>query len=86
LERRAEQIRAESRAEAVSAIRTYEPSDQVMARLEIAAPGRLRGRDAGVDVRGDGSLVPYRGGVFRRELEPREGQSPYETIREALQA
>lgn len=79
----AEAIRAEGGLSEVSMIRTYEPGDRVKARLEVSAGGPFRGRDAGVDVMGDGRLVPYRGGVFRKELDAGDG-SPYEAVERAL--
>jgi hypothetical protein len=84
LERRAEAIRAEGPLESVSALRDFEPAQQVHARLEISTGGWLRGRDAGVDVMGDGSVVPYQGGIRRRRLEPREKQSAYEAVARVL--
>ncbi|MEK6276455.1 MAG: hypothetical protein AABM29_00350 [Actinomycetota bacterium] len=86
LERRAEQVRAEGSLEKVSMLRDFEPDQQIAARLEISTGGFLRGRDAGVDVMGDGSIVPYQGGVRRQELTPRRGRSVYETVGEALKA
>jgi hypothetical protein len=84
LRRRAEAIRAEGGLPAVSMIRTYEPERRVHARLELSAGGLLRRRDAGVDVMGNGRLVPYAGGIRRRELEPANGASPFDAVREAL--
>jgi hypothetical protein len=84
LERRAEAVRAGTPLEKVSMLRDFEPAEQVAARLEISTGGFLRGRDAGVDVMGDGSVVPYRGGIRRERLEPRQGQSPYEAVGRAL--
>ena len=84
LRERAEAIRAEGELRTVSAIRDYEAAQQVHARLEVSAGGRLRRREAGIDVMGDGAMVPYRGGLSRRLLEPAEGESPYEAIRAAL--
>jgi hypothetical protein len=78
-----ESIRAEGRLPEVSMIRTYEPADRVKARLEVSTGGPFRGRDAGIDVMGDGRLVPYRGGVFRKELETDE-ESAYEAVERAL--
>jgi hypothetical protein len=51
--------------------REYEPAEQVAVRGELRGPGRLR---AGVDVRGDGTVVAFTGVVRRRpiELEGRE--------------
>jgi hypothetical protein len=84
LRRRAEEIRSEGPLQKVSSLRDFEPGQQVHARLEISTGGLLRGRDAGVDVMGDGTLVPYRGGVRRTELELHGDQSPFEAIDEAL--
>jgi len=81
----AEGIRAEGGLPEVSMIRTYEPGDRVRARLEVSTGGVFRGRDAGVDVMGDGRLVPYRGGVFRKEVEVGDG-TPYEAVERALRA
>jgi hypothetical protein len=33
---------------------------------------------------GDGRLVPFRGGVMRRELEPKGNQTPFDAVRKAL--
>ena len=84
LRARAEAIRSEGPLEAVASVRDFEPGQQVHARLEISSGGLLRGRDAGVDVMGDGSYVPYRGGVRRTELDPSDGQTPFEAVGEAL--
>ncbi len=79
----AEAIRAGGGLDEVSMFRTYEPADRVEARLEVSTGGPFRGRDAGIDVMGDGRLVPYRGGVFRKELET-DDRSPYEAVERAL--
>jgi hypothetical protein len=64
--------------------REYEPGAQVAGRVEISTGGLLRsGVSAGVDVMGDGTLVAYRGGVRREELDPGQ-QGPFEAVREAL--
>jgi len=79
-----ERIRSEGGLPEVSMLRTYEPGDRVNARLEISTGGILRGRDAGLDVMGDGGLVPFRGGVVRRPLEPGPEETPYDAIEAAL--
>lgn len=76
----AERIRSEGGLEEVTMLRTYEPDVQVKARLEISTGGPLRGRDAGVDVMGNGAIVPFRGGVFRKPLAPAPGESPFDAV------
>jgi len=83
LRRRAEAIRAEGPLDDVSMIRDYGHEIRVHARLELSGSG-IRGPEAGVDVMGDGRLVPYRGGIFKRQLEPSDGGTAYDAIREAL--
>ena len=84
LERRAEQIRRDGGLGEVSAFRDYGPGDRVAARLELSGAGILRRAEAGLDVMGDGALVPYRGAIVRRRLEPERGRTPYEAIAETL--
>ena len=81
-----ERIRGEGGLTEVELMRTYEPGDQVKARLEISTGGMLRSRDAGVDVMGDGRLVPFRGGVFRKPLAPADGETPYDAAAAALRS
>jgi len=85
-ERRAEAIRAEGPLEEASGLRDFAPSEQVHARLEISGKGFLRPPTAGVDVRGDGSLVAYSGGLRREAVKARQGQSPFDAVRTALRA
>lgn len=86
MRRRALDIRAEGPVEAVSALRDFAPADQVHARLQLSGKGRLRKPVAGVDVRGDGTFVPWRGTVRREELDPTDHETPFDLVRETLEA
>ena len=81
---RALAIRAAGPVKAVSALRDFTPHQQVKARLQLTGKGLLRKPVAGVDVRGDGAFVPFRGGVGREELDPTEYDTPFDVVREAL--
>jgi hypothetical protein len=65
-------------------LRDFDPGQRVAARLELAAGGWLRGREAGVDVMGDGSLVAYSGTIRKRTLDSPGAESPVEAVRAAL--
>ena len=83
---RAMAIRARGPAKAASMLRDFEPGDQVQARLQLSGRGLLRKPVAGVDLRGDGTFVPFRGGVAREELDPRDYETPFDAVRETLEA
>jgi len=84
---RALAIRADAPpARPVRSIRDFEPSELVHARLQLSGRGLLRKPVAGVDLRGDGSFVPFRGGVGREELDPTNHETPFDLVRETLQA
>ncbi len=85
MRRRALAIRAEGPIKPVSALRDFEPEDQVHARLELSGKGLLRKPVAGIDVRGNGEFVPYRGGMRREELDPSGRDTPFDVVREALE-
>jgi hypothetical protein len=82
---RAMRIRAEGPVRPVAGFRDYEPRDQVHARLQLSTGGLLGKRVAGVDVRGNGEFVPYRGGVRREELDPSGHETPFDAVRETLE-
>jgi hypothetical protein len=81
---RALAIRAAGPVKPVSMLRDFEPGQQVQARLQLTGKGLLRKPAAGVDVRGDGTFVPYRGGITREEMDPTEYDTPFDVVREAL--
>jgi hypothetical protein len=83
---RAMEIRSEGPVKGVSSLRDYGPGDQVHARLQLTGRGLLRKPVAGVDVRGDGAFVPFRGGVGREELDPSNHETPFDLVRETLEA
>ncbi|MBA3422678.1 MAG: hypothetical protein H0U12_12475 [Thermoleophilaceae bacterium] len=80
------EARARSLAEGASArridlkVRQFEPVAQVVARLELTGPGRLR---MGIDVRGDGSVEAYTGVVRRHVIEQCPGESAYDALARA---
>jgi hypothetical protein len=84
MRRRALAIRAEGPLGEVSAPREFLPGERVHARLQLSGRGLLRKAVAGVDVRGDGELVPYRGAVRREELDPSAYDTPFDAVRETL--
>jgi hypothetical protein len=83
MESRGRELESDANAQAVGGMlmRRMEPQQQVVARLELAGPGRVR---AGVDVRGDGSSEAWTGRVRRRLIEQRRGESPYDALRRAV--
>ncbi len=82
---RALAIRAERPARPVSGLRDFAPGDQVQARLQLSGRGLLRKPVAGVDVRGDGTFMPFRGGIGREELDPTDYDTPFDAVRETLE-
>jgi len=85
MRRRALEIRAQGPAKPVSVLRDFSPGDQVQARLQISGKGLLRKPVAGVDLRGDGTFMPFRGGVGREELDPAHHDTPFDVVRETLE-
>jgi hypothetical protein len=84
LERHAKEIRSTGPLRPRKMLREFEPEIQVAGRVEISTGGLLRrGKDAGIDVMGDGTFVAFTGGMRRTELDP--GRSgPFEAVRREL--
>ena len=78
--------RSEGPLRPVRSLRDFEPGDQVHARLQLSGGGLLKKRVAGVDVRGDGAFVPFRGGMVREEMDPSNHDTPFDLVRETLEA
>jgi len=83
---RALAIRTEGPVRPVQSLRDFGPGEQVHARLQLSGGGLLRKSVAGVDVRGDGTFVPFKGGVTREELDPTHHDTPFDLVRETLEA
>jgi hypothetical protein len=64
--------------------REYDPGEQVVARLEISSGGLLHRRDAGIDVMGDGAVVPFSGVLRRQRLDGRSPDRAFDAVAEAL--
>jgi hypothetical protein len=79
-----EQITGRAPVGEVKAIRDYEPEKQVRARIEISGKGFFSPPTAGVDVRGDNSLIGYAGGVSRQAIEGQTAKQVVEGMRETL--
>ena len=60
--------------------RDYQPVQQVVGRIELSGPGRVR---AGVDVRGDGSSECWTGRLKRDVVEQGPAESAYDALRRA---
>jgi hypothetical protein len=82
VERRGHELEASADAKPRSPLgKTYEPVQQVVARIELTGPSRARG---GVDIRGDGSAEAFTGRLRREVVVQRRGESPYDALRRAL--
>jgi hypothetical protein len=79
-----DEVREEGRLPKVSAFRDYGPEKRVHARVELSGPGLLRGKEGGIDLMGDGTVVPYTGAIRKRKLGGDSLDDAFERLREAL--
>jgi hypothetical protein len=79
-----DRVRREGRLPAISALRDFSPGQRVHARVELSGPGLLRGKEGGIDVMGDGSVVAYRGAIRKEALPADSLDEAVEKLREAL--
>lgn len=86
LERRGQELADTAPGAAVDAkFKRFEPQQRVVARLELAGPERfVPSVRAGVDVRGDGSVEPFRGRVRREVIQAKRGEGPYAALRRVV--
>ena len=80
LRERTHELANAGRLGAAQGFKEYEPGERVRARLQVSTGGWLRGREAGIDVMGDGRLVPFVGAIRRRELDG----DPFDAVAAAL--
>jgi hypothetical protein len=88
LEERVQAVAATANASTIDLrVRRYEPSAQITARAELKGPQRLRPIvHAGFDVHGDGSVIPWTGGMRRETVLAVRGESAYAALRRAVQS
>jgi hypothetical protein len=86
LEQRADEIACSTPRRSVDAkFKSFDPVQQVAARIELSGPQRLLPSVwAGVDVRGDGSTEAYTGRIRRQVVQQRRGESSYRALQRAL--
>jgi hypothetical protein len=84
LRERAAEIAREGGLEPAQGFREYEPGERVHARLALSSGPPWRRREAGVDLMGDGAVVPYAGALRRHPLEGRTPDRALEAVAVAL--
>ena len=81
---RAAAVLAEGGLGAAKGFRDYAPDERVDARIEVSQKRLIGGAEAGLDVMGDGSLVPYRGAIRKQRLEAATLDDAIERIADVL--
>ncbi len=69
----------------IKSLRNFDPVQLTKARIEISGKGLIKPPTAGLDIRGDNSILGYTGSVRRKAMDA-EGIKPVlKQIRQALQ-
>jgi hypothetical protein len=84
LRERAAELAHEVPLEPARGFREYAPGERVHARLALSTGPPWRRREAGIDLMGDGAVVPYTGAVRRRPLNGRTPDRAVEAVAAAL--
>ena len=84
MKRQTQLIRKEGPLEEINVLRGSGPGQRVHARLELRSGALFRRREAGMDLMGDGTLVPFVGVIRKEPLELEDGESPFDAVRAAL--
>jgi hypothetical protein len=82
--RRVEEIRREGGLPAISVFRTHAPDQRVHARIEISGPGVIRAPEGGIDVMGDGTVIPYSGAIRKETIEADSLDQAFDRLRSSL--
>ena len=81
---RVEEIRREGRLPAISVFRTHPPDQRVHARIEISGPDLIRAPEGGIDVMGDGTVIPYTGAIRKETISAETLDEAFERLQSAL--
>ena len=84
LRERAAEIAREGPLTSAQGFREYEPTERVHARLAVSTGPPWSRREAGIDLMGDGAVVPWAGVLRRRPLEGRTPDRALEAVAAAL--
>ena len=82
--RRVEEVRREGGLPAISVFRTHAPDQRVHARIEISGPGLIRAPEGGIDVMGNGTVIPYTGTIRKETIEADSLDQAFDRLRSAL--
>ena len=82
--RRVQEVQQEDRLPHISMLREFTPEEQVNARIEISGPGLLRGREAGIDVMGDGTAIAYTGAIRKERIDVDSLEDAFDHLADAL--